>query len=143
VSHGVDKRRRLDACVFRLRNPHPCPRAGLGSFFVGTSLQTSMPLFAHALGAGSAGTAYGVLPFANGAGGVIGGVLLEATGSIKPSGFTVGLLGAAVGIHASLGFSAAALCLGTLADGIYALRDRPGAAPGPVAADPAAHAVND
>jgi MFS family permease len=174
--------------------------AGLGSFFIGTSLQTSMPLFAHSLGAGAAGTAYGVLLFANGAGGVISGVLLEATGSIKPtvkaavvstaiygvttvffaltssylvavtmllisgianlasmsigqtivqlqappaergrviglygmsanglrvgSGFTVGLLGAAVGIHASLGFSAAALCLGTLAAGIYALRDR-------------------
>ena len=174
--------------------------AGLGSFFIGTSLQTAMPLFAHALGAGGAGTAYGVLLFANGAGGVIGGILLEATGSIKPnvraavvstavygvttlffaltssylialallvisgvanlasmsigqtivqlraapadrgrvvglygvsanglragSGFTVGILGAAIGIHASLAFSAAALCLGTLAAGVYALRDR-------------------
>jgi MFS family permease len=174
---------------------------GLGSFFVGTSLQTAMPLFAHDLGAGSAGTAYGVLLFANGAGGVIGGVLLEVTGRIKPtvkaavvstaiygvttlffaltssyllalamlliggianlaamsigqtivqllappadrgrviglygvsanglragSGFTVGILGAAVGIHWSLGLSAVALCLGTLAAGVYALRDRP------------------
>jgi MFS family permease len=173
---------------------------GLGSFFVGTSLQTAMPLFAQDLGAGSAGTAYGVLLFANGVGGVIGGVLLEATGSIKPntkaavvstaiygvttlffaltgsylialallfvggvanlasvsigqtvvqlraapadrgrvvglygvsanglragSGFTVGILGAAIGIHASLAYSAAALCLGTLAAGFYALRDR-------------------
>ena len=51
--------------------------AGLGSFFIGTSLQTAMPIFAHDLGAGSAGTAYGVLLFANGAGGVIGGILLE------------------------------------------------------------------
>jgi MFS family permease len=173
---------------------------GLGSFFIGTSLQTSMPLFASDLGAGSAGTAYGVLLFANGVGGVIGGILLEATGSIKPnvkaavvstaiygvttlffaltgsyplavvmlvvsgianlasmsigqtivqllapsadrgriiglygvsanglragSGFTVGLLGAAIGIHASLGVSSAALCLGTVAAGIYALRGR-------------------
>jgi MFS family permease len=172
--------------------------AGLGSFFIGTSLQTSMPLFASDLGAGSAGTAYGILLFANGAGGVIGGILLEATGSIKPnvkaavvstavygvttlffaltgnyllavvmlvisgvanlasmsigqtivqllappadrgrviglygvsanglragSGFTVGLLGAAIGIHASLAISSAALCLGTVAAGIYALR---------------------
>ena len=163
--------------------------AGLGSFFIGTSLQTAMPIFAHDLGAGSAGTAYGVLLFANGAGGVIGGILLEATGRIKPnvkaavvstaiygvttvifavssnyllavamlvvsgvanlasmsigqtivqllappekrgrvvglygvsanglrtgSGFTVGLLGAAIGIHWSLGASAAALCVGT------------------------------
>jgi hypothetical protein len=30
----------------------------------------------------------------------------------------------AIGIHASLGFSAAALCLGTVAAGIYALRGR-------------------
>jgi MFS family permease len=173
---------------------------GLGSFFIGTSLQTAMPLFAQDLGTGSAGLAYGVLLFANGAGGVIGGILLEATGSIKPntkaavvstavygvttlffaltgsylialallflggianlasmsigqtivqlraapadrgrvvglygvsanglragSGFTVGILGVAVGIHASLGFSAAALCIGTAAAGIYALRGR-------------------
>src|SRR4051812_39767060 len=163
---------------------------GLGSFFVGASLQSSMPIFAADLGAGSAGTAYGVLLFANGAGGVIGGILLEATGRIRPnvlaavistgvyglstvlfaastsyplsvlllliggvanlasmsigqtvvqllappadrgrvigvygmaanglrfgSGITVGLFGAVVGIHWSLGLSAAALCLGTL-----------------------------
>jgi MFS family permease len=181
--------------------------AGLGSFFVGTSLQTSMPLFAHSLGAGSAGLAYGVLLFANGAGGVIGGVLLEATGRIRPtvtaavvstagyglttvffaltgsylvalmlllaggvanlasmsitqtvvqllappeergrvvglygvsanglragSGFTVGLLGAVIGIHTSLGVSAAALCVGTVLAGVYALRDRWRAAPRP------------
>jgi MFS family permease len=58
---------------------------GLGSFFIGTSLQTAMPLFAHDLGAGSAGTAYGVLLLANGVGGVIGGILLEVTGRIKPT----------------------------------------------------------
>lgn len=174
--------------------------AGLGSFFVGSSLQTSMPIFAHSLGAGSAGLAYGVLLFANGAGGVIGGVLLEATGRIRPtvtaavvstavygvtslffaltssylialallvaggianlasmsitqtvvqllappqergrvvglygvsanglragSGFTVGLLGAAVGIHWSLGVSSAALCAGTVVTALYVLRDR-------------------
>src|SRR5882757_2590591 len=56
---------------------------GLGSFFVGASLQTSMPIFAHDLGAGSAGATYGVLLFANGAGGVLGGILLEATGRIR------------------------------------------------------------
>ena len=56
---------------------------GLGSFFVGASMQSSMPIFAQDLGAGSAGTAYGVLLFANGAGGVIGGILLEATGRIQ------------------------------------------------------------
>ena len=174
--------------------------AGLGSFFVGTSLQTAMPIFAHDLGAGNAGTAYGVLLFANGAGGVIGGILLEATGRIRPSvraavvstvvygvssllfastasyplavlllvvggvanlaamsigqtvvqleapaadrgrvigvygmsanglragsGFTVGLLGAAVGVHWSLGLSAATLTLGTLVAAGYALHGR-------------------
>jgi MFS family permease len=171
---------------------------GLGSFFIGASLQTSMPIFAHDFGLGSAGLAYGVLLFANGLGGVIGGVLLEVTGRIKPtvtaavvstaiygvttlffaftanyaialimllisgvanlasmsigqtvvqllapaqdrgrviglygvsasglragSGFTVGLLGAAIGIHWSLGLSSAALCVGTVAAGFYALR---------------------
>jgi hypothetical protein len=49
---------------------------------------------------------------------------LSANGLRAGSGFTVGILGAAIGIHASLGFSAAALCLGTLAAGTYALRDR-------------------
>ncbi|GLY73664.1 MFS transporter [Actinoallomurus iriomotensis] len=59
--------------------------AGLGSFFVGASLQSVMPIFAHDLGAGSAGAAYGILLFANGAGGVIGGILLEVTGRIRPT----------------------------------------------------------
>ena len=172
--------------------------AGLGSFFVGASMQSSMPIFAHKLGAGSAGLTYGVLLFANGAGGVIGGILLEATGRITPnvmaavastliygvttvffavttsypiavamlviggvanlaamsigqtvvqllapaadrgrvvglygmsanglragSGFTVGLLGAVIGVRWSLGLSATALCIGTVAAGVYALR---------------------
>jgi MFS family permease len=179
--------------------------AGLGSFFVGASLQASMPIFASDLGTGGAGTAYGVLLFATGAGGVIGGVLLEATGRIRPtvraavvstavygvcslafavtgsyplavvlllvagagnlasmsisqtvvqlrapaadrgrviglygvsasglragSGFTVGLLGAVVGVHWSLGLSAAALCAGTVVAGTYALRPRRSPAP--------------
>ncbi|GAA4490138.1 MFS transporter [Actinoallomurus oryzae] len=176
--------------------------AGLGSFFVGASLQSVMPIFAHDLGTGSAGTAYGVLLFASGAGGVIGGILLEVTGRIRPtaraavvstlvygvssllfavtthyplavvllvtggvanlasmsigqtvvqlrasaadrgriiglygmsanglragSGFTVGLAASAIGVHWSLGLSSAALCAGTLAAGVYALRRRTG-----------------
>jgi len=171
---------------------------GLGSFFVGASIQSSMPIFAQDLGAGSAGTAYGVLLFANGAGGVLGGLLLEATGWIPAtvgaavvstfaygvstllfamtgsyavavallviggvaslaamsvgqtvvqllappgdrgkvlgvygvsasglrfgSGITVGLFGAVVGIHWSLGLSAAALCVGTILAALPALR---------------------
>ena len=58
---------------------------GLGSFFVGASMQSSMPIFAGDLGAGSAGAAYGILLFANGVGGVIGGILLEATGRLRPT----------------------------------------------------------
>jgi MFS family permease len=179
---------------------------GLGSFFVGASMQSAMPIFAQDLGAGSAGTAYGILLFANGAGGVIGGILLEATGRIRPtvpaavvstavyglstllfavstnyplsvlllvvggvanlasmsigqtvvqllappedrgrvigvygmsanglrfgSGLTVGLFGAVVGIHWSLGLSAAALCVGTGLAARYAYSARRSAALG-------------
>ncbi|WP_238598854.1 MFS transporter [Saccharothrix sp. ALI-22-I] len=174
---------------------------GIGSFFIGASMQSAMPIFAQDLGAGSAGsagTAYGALLFANGAGGVVGGLLLEVTGRIKPnvtaalvstaiygltsflfaltasyplalfllvaggvanlasmsisqtvvqllappaqrgrviglygmssgglragSGFTVGLLGTAIGIHSSVAVSGAALVLCTFAVGGYALR---------------------
>ena len=216
VRDGVVTRQRigvLDALrVFReVRSNHTLVSmivlAGLGSFFIGASLQTSMPIFAHSLGAGSAGVAYGVLLFANGAGGVIGGVLLEASSKIRPtvtaavvstavygltslffaltssyplavtmlliggvanlasmsitqtvvqllappkergrvvglygvsanglragSGFTVGLLGAAIGVHWSLGISAAAMCVGTAAAALYVLRDRWRASPRP------------
>ena len=179
---------------------------GLGSFFIGASLQTSMPIFAHDLGTGSAGAAYSVLLFANGLGGVLGGILLEATDRIRPtvlatvisttiygittvffaftsnylfavvllvvggvanlasmsigqtvvqllappadrgrvigvygmaanglragSGFTVGFMAAAIGIHWSLGLSALALCLGTAAAAVYALRGRAAVAAG-------------
>ena len=216
VRDGVVTRQRigvLDAVrVFReVRSNHTLVSmivlAGLGSFFIGASLQTSMPIFAHSLGAGSAGVAYGVLLFANGVGGVIGGVLLEASSKIRPtvtaavvstavygvtslffaltssyplavtmlliggvanlasmsitqtvvqllappkergrvvglygvsanglragSGFTVGLLGAAIGVHWSLGISAAAMCAGTAVAALSVLRDRWRASPGP------------
>jgi MFS family permease len=184
--------------------------AGLGSFFVGASMQSAMPVFAQNLDGdallGITGAAYGVLLFANGAGGVLGGLLLEVTDRIRPtvraalaatavyglstlafaattslplaaalllaggtaalasmsicqtvvqlrarpaergrvlgvygmaagglragSGFTVGLLGAAVGMRWSLALSAAALCLGTLATAFYARAGRHPAVPG-------------
>jgi hypothetical protein len=53
---------------------------------------------------------------------VIGLYGVSANGLRAGSGFTVGLLGAAIGIHWSLGISAAALCIGTVAAGFYALR---------------------
>ncbi|MGN6521792.1 MAG: MFS transporter [Actinomycetes bacterium] len=171
---------------------------GIGSFFVGASLQSAMPIFAHDDGAGAAGTAYTVLLFANGAGGVIGGLLLEVTGRLRPtvptamvstavyglsmlgfaatrnyllavamlliggianlasmsigqtlvqlrapegkrgqvigvygmsanglragSGFTVGLLGGAIGVHLSLGLSAAAIVVLTGVVAVYVSR---------------------
>lgn len=169
--------------------------AGLGSFFVGSAMQTVMPALAASMGTSSTGTAYGVLLFANGLGGVLGGLLLEGTGwlrlSVKAalcstavygattvafaashdyviaalllvaggvanlaamsitqtvvqlrapretrgqvvglygvgangmrigSGFTVGILGAAVGLRLSLGLSATALCLCTAVVAVY------------------------
>jgi MFS family permease len=59
--------------------------AGLGSFFVGSAMQTAMPSIASTTTGISSGTAYGVLLFANGLGGVLGGLLLEGTGWIKLS----------------------------------------------------------
>jgi len=52
---------------------------------------------------------------------VIGVYGMSANGLRAGSGFTVGLFGAAVGIHWSLGLSAAALCVGTALAGWYAL----------------------
>ncbi|CAI9410807.1 MFS transporter [Aestuariimicrobium sp. T2.26MG-19.2B] len=57
---------------------------GLVAVCVGTSLQVAMPSLGDRLGAGS-GIGYGLLLFANGAGGVLGGVLLEASGRIRPT----------------------------------------------------------
>jgi MFS family permease len=59
--------------------------AGLGSFFIGSAMQTVMPTIASTTTGISSGTAYGVLLFANGLGGVAGGLLLEGTGWIRLS----------------------------------------------------------
>jgi MFS family permease len=173
---------------------------GVGSFFVGASLQSVMPVFAQDLGGGSSGLTYGVLLFASGAGGVLGGLLLEVTGVLRPtiatavvsslvyggstvvfaavgsyplavgmlvlggmanlaamsitqtvvqllappekrgqmigvygmsanglrigSGFTVGILAEATGVHVSLGLSACALCVCTVLVAANAARQR-------------------
>jgi MFS family permease len=169
--------------------------AGLGSFFIGSAMQTVMPTIASTTAGLSSSTAYGVLLFANGLGGVLGGLLLEGTGWIRfsvraalwstvvygastvlfavshdylvaapllviggianlatlsitqtvtqlraprekkgqvigaystsangmrmGSGFTVGLLGAAIGLRPALALSSAALCATVLALAIY------------------------
>jgi MFS family permease len=72
--------------------------AGLTAVTIGGALQVAMPSFANELGAGTAGLAYGVLLFANGIGGVVGGFLLEATGVLKPSARAAVLATAVFGI---------------------------------------------
>jgi MFS family permease len=59
--------------------------AGLGSFFVGSAMQVVMPEIASTTTGLSSGTAYGVLLFANGLGGVLGGLILEGTGWVRLS----------------------------------------------------------
>ncbi len=59
--------------------------AGLGSFFIGSAVQTVMPTIAGTTTGIPSGAAYGLLLFANGLGGVLGGVLLEGTGWIRLS----------------------------------------------------------
>ncbi len=160
--------------------------AGATSFFIGNAYQAQMPRFAFDLGHGRADFSYSMLLAADAAGGLIGGVILESRGLLRPktssayllaiawclallvfavsesyvlsilvlfaagflelsfnamtqtlvqikappsirgrvngvftmsghglrtfSGLNVGLLGAAVGVHRSLAFSAATLC---------------------------------
>jgi hypothetical protein len=55
---------------------------------------------------------------------VIGVYGMSANGLRAGSGFTVGMVGAALGVHLSLGLSAAALCVGTLIAAWYALGSR-------------------
>jgi hypothetical protein len=55
---------------------------------------------------------------------VIGVYGVSANGLRFGSGVTVGLFGAVVGVHWSLGLSAAALCVGTLIATVPAMRPR-------------------
>jgi MFS family permease len=62
---------------------------GAGSLLIGSGMQPQMPEFASDLGVGSAGgLGYGMLIAANSAGAVLGGVLLESTGLLKPNART-------------------------------------------------------
>ena len=97
--------------------------AGLVALCVGGSLQVAIPAFADALGAGSDGLGYGLLLFANGAGGVVGGFLLEATGVLKPNTRVVvattilfGLTTAAVAVTGSYVVAVVALLIGGVAN---------------------------
>jgi MFS family permease len=57
---------------------------GLGSLFIGAGIQPQMPEFAVDLGAGRGDLAYGMLLAANAGGAVLGGILLESTGLLRP-----------------------------------------------------------
>lgn len=72
--------------------------SALSAATIGAVIQNAMPEFAEGLGAGSAGLAYGVLLFANGAGGVIGGFLLEATGKVPTTARTAIIAATLLGI---------------------------------------------
>ena len=58
--------------------------AGAASFFVGNGYSPQMPGFAYDLGHGDPGVAYSVLLAADAAGGLLGGVVLEAKGLLPP-----------------------------------------------------------
>lgn len=79
----------------------------LSGVTIGHLLQNAMPEFAEILGGAGGGAAYGLLLFANGVGGVIGGFLLEATRKVPPTAPTaVGsaiLLGISTVVFASSG----------------------------------------
>jgi MFS family permease len=77
--------------------------AGLASLFIGPTLQSVMPSFAQEYGDPS--QAYGILLVAAGAGGVVGGLLLEVTGRVKQNVPTAVVTTAVFGA-ATVGFAA-------------------------------------
>ena len=90
--------------------------AGIGSFFVGASMQTVMPSIAGTMDGMSSGTAYGVLLFANGLGGVLGGLILEGTSwlrsTVRTAVWTTAVYGASTVLFAwTHNWAAAALLL--------------------------------
>lgn len=72
--------------------------SALGALTLGHIMQNAMPVFANSLGAGSEGLAYGVLLFANGIGGVIGGFFLEATRKVPATAPTAVVAAILLGI---------------------------------------------
>jgi MFS family permease len=58
--------------------------AGGASLFVGNGYQPQMPEFAHDLGHGDPGVAYGMLLAADAAGALIAGIVLESRGLLQP-----------------------------------------------------------
>ncbi|HZT07255.1 MAG TPA: MFS transporter [Chloroflexota bacterium] len=61
---------------------------GVSALLIGAALGPQMPEFAHDLGIDTAGLAYGGFIAANAGGAVLGGILLEASGLLRPSART-------------------------------------------------------
>ena len=59
--------------------------AGCASLLVGNAYQAQMPEFAHHLGHGDAGAAYGTLLAADAAGALVAGFVLESRGLLQPN----------------------------------------------------------
>jgi MFS family permease len=59
--------------------------AGASSFFVGNAFQAQMPEYAQYLGADTTGARYSLLLAANAAGAILGVLLLETVGMLRPS----------------------------------------------------------
>jgi len=66
--------------------------AGAASFFIGSAYQAQMPGFANDLGHGHAGVAYSALLAADALGALIGGLVLESFGLLKPNPRTAFIL---------------------------------------------------
>jgi MFS family permease len=66
--------------------------AGAASFFVGNAYQAQMPGFAHDLGHRRADFSYSILLAADAAGGLVGGLILESRGLLKPKASSAFLL---------------------------------------------------
>ncbi len=58
---------------------------GMSSLLIGAAIQPQMPEFAHDLGTDQAGVAYAALLAANAGGAVLGGLLLEGSGLLRPT----------------------------------------------------------
>jgi MFS family permease len=79
---------------------------GAASFFVGNAYQAQMPEFARDLGHGRANFSYSMLLAADAAGGLAGGLLLEARGLLQPRARTAYIL-AMIWCCALIGFARA------------------------------------
>jgi MFS family permease len=76
--------------------------AGATALFVGNAFQAQMPEYAHHLGTDDAGGWYSVLLAANAAGAVVGAVLLEGLGLLRPNVRTAMLCAAGWGVMMAL-----------------------------------------